>query len=153
MFKRFITAGRRAVMVGGTSLMLVATAQATGLTSADTNQDGKISRAEANAAQDRAFTKLDTNGDGTVDEKEFDAGQPGLPADATEQDKQRRHQVIASWFKHMDANGDGKISRSEYRKALQPYFDRLDTNGDGYISKDELRAAFGNRGNDGGAKQ
>lgn len=153
MFERFITAGRRAAMVGGASLVLVATAQAAGLTSADTNQDGKISRAEANAAQDRAFKRLDTNGDGKVDEKEFDAGQPGLPADASEQDKQRRHRVISSWFKHIDANGDGYISRSEYRKALKPYFDRLDTNGDGYISQDELKQAFGNAENNSGAQQ
>lgn len=143
MFERTITIGRRAAIVGCTSLLLMACAEAAGLTSADTNQDGKISRAEANAAQDRAFKKLDTNGDGQLDAEEFDAGQPGLPANASAQDKQRRRRVITSWFKRIDTDGNGEISRSEYRKALTPYFDRLDTNGDGYISKDELRQAFG----------
>lgn len=151
MFARTIATGRRIAIICGAGLVLVTAAQAAGLTSADTNHDGKISRAEANAAQDRAFNKLDTNGDGQVDAKEFDAGQPGLPADATAQDKKRRHQIISSWFKHIDANGNGEISRSEYRKALTPYFDKLDTNGDGYISKEELQQAFGNRGQGGGS--
>ncbi len=152
MFERTIATGRRAAIICGASLVLATAVQAAGLTSADTNNDGKISRAEANAAQDRAFKQLDTNGDGQVDAKEFDAGQPGLPADASAQDKARRHRVISSWFNHIDADGNGKISRSEYRKALTPYFDKLDANGDGYISKDELQKAFGNAKQGSGSK-
>lgn len=152
MFERTIVTGRRVAVVCCASLWLIGTAQAAGLTSADTNQDGKISRTEANAAQDRAFKKLDSNGDGQVDAKEFDAGQPGLPADADAQDKQRRQRVISSWFERMGTDGNGKISRSEYRKALTPYFNRLDANGDGSISKDELQKALGGQKPAGNAK-
>ncbi|HET7313975.1 hypothetical protein [Salinisphaera sp.] len=143
MFERTIATGRRAAIVCCASLLLIATAQAAGLTSADTDENGKISRAEANAAQDKAFKRLDTNADDQVDAQEFDSGQPGLPADADIQDKERRHRVISSWFKHIDADANGKISRSEYREALTPYFDRLDTDGDDALSADELKKAFG----------
>ena len=39
----------------------------------------------------------------------------------------------------MDTNGDGKISRDEW-KGPADMFDKLDTNHDGYISRDEMRA-------------
>lgn len=143
MLERPLQSRRAAALFFGAAVLVVGSAHAAGLTSADTNQDGRISRAEANAAQDRAFKRLDTNHDGQIDAKEFDAGQPGLPADATAQDKKRRHRVIDGWFHHMDSDGNGKISRSEYRKALTPYFNSLDANGDGYISADELKKAFG----------
>src|SRR5262245_1745249 len=55
-------------------------------------------------------------------------------------------------FRRLDANGDGKISRDEFRAFLanaprfkdQPelargLFDRLDTNRDGFLSLDEFR--------------
>ncbi len=40
-------------------------------------------------------------------------------------------------LKAMDTNGDGKISRSEWR--LPRGFDKLDVNHDGFITKDELK--------------
>lgn len=154
MSERFIIRRLLPCLACGVAVLLILPAQAAGLTGADSNQDGKISRSEADAAQDRAFKQLDTDGDGRIDAKEFDAGQPGLPDDADKGAKKRRHRVVSSWFKHMDANGDGAISRSEYRKALTPYFDRLDSDGDGYISSGELKKAFSRgRGHSSGAGQ
>lgn len=116
---------------------------ATGLTSADTNHDGRISRAEAEAAQDKAFRKLDRNHDGVLDFSEFAAGQPGLPPHPTEADRARRNRILHQWFRQLDRNHDGHISRDEYEQAVMPYFNRLDTNHDGYISARELGAALG----------
>jgi hypothetical protein len=62
---------------------------------ADTNGDGRISRDEMRAQEDRRFAKLDTNSDGFIDQAEMDAsrakiktmrdqrrgGQPGGPGD------------------------------------------------------------------------
>jgi len=41
----------------------------------------------------------------------------------------------------MDANGDGKLSKSEVRGPLQNDFDQLDLNGDGFLSLTELNNA------------
>lgn len=138
---------RYAIATLSLALALPTVAQAAEqLTQADTNKDGKISRAEAKAAQNRSFERLDSNGNGELDRQEFDKGQPGLPANADEQDKQRRQRIIKGWFDNIDSNGDGKISKSEYQQAVAPYFDRMDGNGDGSISSDELKKAFHNAG-------
>lgn len=121
----------------------IAWAQDMGLADADTNNDGRISRKEARVAQDKAFDRLDTNGDGRLDYDEFAAGQPELPDDADAEQEKLRKRVLTRWFKQMDDNGDGHISRKEYHQALEPYFEQLDTDGDGYISAEEMRQAFG----------
>ncbi len=41
----------------------------------------------------------------------------------------------------MDANGDGKVSRVEYRKAAETTFRQMDKNRDGVVSAKELNAA------------
>lgn len=116
--------------------------QGPGLADADTNNDGKISRDEAHAAQDKAFDRLDTNGDGRLDYNEFAAGQPDLPEDADAEQEKLRERVLKRWFRQMDDDDDGYITRQEYHQALEPYFDQLDTDGDGYISAEEMRQAF-----------
>lgn len=42
-------------------------------------------------------------------------------------------------LKMMDANGDGKLARSEVRGPLQNDFDRVDQNKDGFLTVDELK--------------
>ena len=41
----------------------------------------------------------------------------------------------------MDANKDGKLSKSEVEGPLQRDFAKIDSNGDGFISKEELENA------------
>lgn len=43
-------------------------------------------------------------------------------------------------FKMSDKNGDGKISREEASRRLQPTFDQYDTNRDGFIDSTEFKA-------------
>lgn len=44
-------------------------------------------------------------------------------------------------FAQMDANKDGKISKSEAKGPLSQDFSKIDTNEDGFISKEELKNA------------
>ena len=71
------------------------------LMAADTDGDGRVSRAEFIAAAKagkrdpaKRFTKLDRNGDGMLDRSEIDA-------------------MLARRFKRIDSNGDGLISPKE----------------------------------------
>jgi Ca2+-binding EF-hand superfamily protein len=41
-----------------------------------------------------------------------------------------------------DADGDGRISRSEARGKLSENFDKIDVNGDGFLGRDEIRKAL-----------
>jgi Ca2+-binding EF-hand superfamily protein len=53
-----------------------------------------------------------------------------------------------------DANGDGKITRSEFVAARASLFARLDRNGDGYLDKqDERQRLLARRDSDGGRLQ
>jgi len=45
---------------------------------------------------------------------------------------------IVAWFKQVDANGDGKIDRDEFRADAEQFFKTLDRNGDGVISSEEV---------------
>lgn len=128
----------------------------------DTDGDGRISRAEAQAAAEQVnqrFDRKDTNKDGYLDRADMQA---------------RTAQRRAAFFAAADANKDGYLSRDELaarQKAMhdqrpQPpagkpaptaeqraqrmaaMFDRLDANKDGRIDKAEFDAAkpMGGRG-------
>jgi Ca2+-binding EF-hand superfamily protein len=116
----------------------------------DANGDGKITKAEIQAAiekitaknaaelkqqQDEEFRKLDTDKNGQLSLAEFEASvkltpKPGL-AD-------QRLQMF-------DANKDGVITAAEFRGPPLAQFDQVDTNKDGVISEEEIKAAAGGR--------
>ena len=70
-----------------------------GMKSADTNNDGKVSRAEAIAHAEARFTKMDANRDGFIDRADVQL---------------RVQQMRDEHFKRMDANNDGRITRAEF---------------------------------------
>ena len=47
----------------------------------------------------------------------------------------------AEMFIQMDANKDGRLSKTEVKGPLQKDFSKIDTNGDGFITKEELEKA------------
>lgn len=51
--------------------------------------------------------------------------------------------TIAAFFKKSDRDGDGKLSRQEFRR--KAIFNNVDTDGDGFASKKEVRAYFARR--------
>lgn len=95
----------------------------------DTDQDGKISKAEADAAGTKFFARLDDNGDGKIEDNE-------MP---------QRHSARfgGKMFDRMDADQDGKVTKAEFQAAGEKMFQRMDKNGDGVVEKDEMQKPRG----------
>jgi Ca2+-binding EF-hand superfamily protein len=94
----------------------------------DVNNDGVITRSEWRGS-DRAFRNQDWNGDGVLsgDEVRPGARRPGdVAGTAGRQDR----------FTAIDVNGDGRVSRSEWRGSAA-VFNALDANGDGVLTREE----------------
>jgi Ca2+-binding EF-hand superfamily protein len=109
---------------------------------ADTDGDGRVSRAEATAAgAERSgewFDKLDLNKDGFVTADEMkqarDTRRANMHADMQQKMDER--------FKEADANGDGQLSLDEVQSKmprLAERFSALDTDKNGQLSKEELK--------------
>ena len=112
----------------------------------DTNHDGKITREELVAAQQRdlqqanakirqdleaKFRQLDTNKDGKLTLDEFLAAAPPIKtAETPEQMLQR-----------LDTNHDGKVSIDEFRAPQLATFNKVDANHDGVVTPAEFQAA------------
>lgn len=100
----------------------------------DTNKDGQLSRAEAEAGAGKRFEKMDLNGDGKVTPQEMTEAREKMKAERMKE-RQDRH------FKQLDANGDGSLSKEEMSDMAMTHFNMADTNEDGVISKEEHEAA------------
>jgi len=48
---------------------------------------------------------------------------------------------IENLFKQMDADKDGKLSKTEIKGPLKDNFDKVDANNDGYLSREEIEKA------------
>jgi Ca2+-binding EF-hand superfamily protein len=132
----------------------------------DTNRDGVITKAEADAAVvafsgqraersnerrdkrgDRVFERLDTNRDGNITPAEWDASQ----AQRGQRIAGRRHRGsgrkhggmhgMGSFGGHMfemaDGNKDGRVTLQEAQAAALRHFDMVDANRDGRITREE----------------
>jgi Ca2+-binding EF-hand superfamily protein len=92
----------------------------------DADKDGRISRDEWQ--RNAVFDRLDANRDGFLTEDEF----------RTHARKQGGAGPDRMGPKRMDENGDGQISKSEW-KGQPERFTSLDANGDGVLTRDEFR--------------
>ena len=99
----------------------------------DLNQDGKVTRAELDAAIAKRFASA-TKGKGFMTGAEFYADQL-----ADFQDMNTR------MFRRLDRDRDGSLTLQEYAASEEKLFSRLDKNNDGTLTEDELRPRFGNR--------
>lgn len=104
----------------------------------DTDGDGRVSRAEADAAADQRtkdwFDKLDLNKDGYVTQ------------DETRQARETRRTEMEAkrdeFFKAADINNDGSLSLDEVQAKMPKMaerFDKIDKDKNGLLSKDELK--------------
>lgn len=103
----------------------------------DTDGDGAISKAEADAW----FNKLDTNRDGKIDKAEMDAHRKATMAER----HARMQAAFDEKFKAADKNGDGALTKAEANAGLPHLakrFDQLDANRDGKLTRDEIRAGM-----------
>ena len=91
----------------------------------DSNNDGKVSKEEWIAYQNRLFTALDKNKDGFLDVEEF-YGNP-KPVDFATGGYARALET-KQMFGKIDANGDGKVSHEEYMNFQLKVWDMMDTN-------------------------
>lgn len=91
----------------------------------DTNKDGKVSRDEWVAFQDRVFIGLDKDKSGFLEVGEFYGSPSDTNAFATA--AYARGLRTKEMFGKIDANGDGKVSRDEFMNYQAKIFDMMDT--------------------------
>ncbi|MDE1917058.1 MAG: EF-hand domain-containing protein [Sphingomonadales bacterium] len=99
---------------------------------ADANHDGRISRAEFQAARLARFARMDRNGDGVISREDFTRLIAFRPQAASR---------IEAMIAEGDLNHDGKVTREEMAHAPMRVFDMADANHDGYVDQAELAAA------------
>lgn len=76
---------------------------------ADTNKDGKISKAELTARLEARFAKLDIDKDGQLTQKDRDA---------------MRQQRLDARFTALDTDKNGQVSKTEFAAAQQARYDK-----------------------------
>ncbi len=114
----------------------------------DTDPDGQLSLRELSSAWAR-LRSYDRDGDGTVSREELPRqyqlalvrgwSKPGpLPRSATASTGRVARGPL--WFRNMDVNGDGEVSRREFLGSAE-VFRRLDTDGNGLIRLEEAKHA------------
>ncbi|HEX4148308.1 MAG TPA: EF-hand domain-containing protein [Pirellulales bacterium] len=102
----------------------------------DTNSDGKLSKDEIEAAP-KSLEKLDRNSDGEITREEL-GGPRSSMAQAGRPGGQPGSGDGRGFFKQIDKNGDGKVSKDEAPERMKESFDKLDSNGDGFIEESEF---------------
>jgi hypothetical protein len=102
----------------------------------DTNQDGRVSKDEWVAYQEKVFVMLDKDRTMVVDEKEFLAPSGEMASFATGgyarglQSKEMMHKI--------DANRDGKVSHDEFIAYQVSVFDMMDAGHSGSVCRSEF---------------
>lgn len=109
---------------------------------ADANNDGKVTREEANAWLAARFAEIDANKDGGLTLEEIRAyytarrGEGRGPPEAI---RERMEDRQAARFRFIDADLDGKITLPELRVMADAMFRSMDADGDGALTRAEVQ--------------
>ena len=98
------------------------------LNEADSDGDGKVTKAEIKANQEANLAKYDTNNDSQLSLEEY------KPLWI-----ERHNRRIVRSFQFLDANGNGQVSDAEFRRVIDWVVARMDRDEDGAISKDDFK--------------
>jgi EF-hand domain pair/EF hand len=105
----------------------------------DADNNGKISKAENEAAADTKFTKADANQDGILKKGEltsFMMDEKGKSAMKAEKKADKKISMF-------DENGDGELTKDEMMKGSRAMFDTWDSKPkDGRVDMTELKEAY-----------
>lgn len=116
---------------------------------ADLNGDGKISQSEMARGMAVTFAMVDTNGDGVLSASEVSGAKAAIKSERKRAKASGEGRVqfvkfpakrIGKRFDRIDANGDGKLSKSELERVAERMFKKRDKNNDGYISAADFGA-------------
>jgi hypothetical protein len=102
-------------------------------TNADTNKDGSLDKAEAQAMHDKHFDEMDANHDGKLSKKEMTACKQGGKSGAM-------HDKGSEGFKKADKDNDGTLDKEEAKSLpnVSKHFEEIDTDKDGTVDRDEV---------------
>ena len=106
----------------------------------DGNNDGMLDAKEIDGAP-AALAKLDKNGDGQITSDEARPAMPEGRGRGGRGEGGGQTDMAAEMVKTLmafDANGDGKLSKSELPERFQGLFDRADANHDGFLTPEEI---------------
>ncbi len=109
---------------------------------ADANNDGKVTRDEANAWLAARFAEIDANKDGglTIEEiRAFYAARRGEGRGPPEGMRERMESNQAARFRFIDADLDGKITLPELRVMADAMFRSMDADSDGALARAEVQ--------------
>ena len=110
----------------------------------DLNGDGTATLAELQDMRGNVFASFDENDDGVLDAEEYVLFDEARAADvANYQDDQRAQmQKVADGMSlaASDLDADGRVSREEFLKGVEPWFTALDRNADGGVTLEDFGA-------------
>ena len=109
---------------------------------ADANNDGKVTREEANAWLAARFAEIDANKDGglTLEEtRAFYTARRGEGRGPPEGMRERMETHQSARFRFIDADLDGKITLPELRVMADAMFRSMDADSDGALTRAELQ--------------
>jgi len=109
---------------------------------ADANNDGKVTREEANTWLAARFAEIDTNKDGGLTAEEIRAfynARRGEGRGPPEGMRERMEDRQAARFRFIDTDLDGKITLPELRVMADAMFRSMDADSDGALTRAEMQ--------------